>query len=151
MSIEIPASLRRRREAIEAGLARVVVAGDDTGRAGRALMRILRPHIVLEEEFAAPPLGLLPALARSDAAREEMRAVLPEANKMKAEYDRMLADHQKIHDAVMTLIDAAEREGKPEFLDFAQRLIDHMQLEEEVLYPASIVIGEYVRFRLEQA
>jgi hypothetical protein len=151
MSIEIPASLRKRREALEAGLARVVGAGDDTGRAGRVLMRILRPHIVLEEEFAAPPLGLLPGLARSDVSPPEMMAVLPEAEKMKAEYDRMLADHQRIHDAVVALIDAAEREQKPEFIDFARELLDHMQIEEEVLYPASIVIGEYIKLRLERA
>ena len=33
----------------------------------------------------------------------------------------------------------------------AQKLIRHAQTEEEVLYPASILVGEYIKLRLGQS
>jgi hypothetical protein len=37
------------------------------------------------------------------------------------------------------------------YAQLAQKLILHAQLEEEVLYPASIVVGEYLKWKLGKA
>ena len=44
---------------------------------------------------------------------------------------------------------AAAREARRfEYADLAQKLIIHARIEEEVMYPAAIVAGEYVRLKL---
>jgi hemerythrin superfamily protein len=36
------------------------------------------------------------------------------------------------------------------FAEFARKLILHAQMEEEVMYPAAILVGEYVRLALQK-
>ena len=62
----------------------------------------------------------------------------------------MLAEHQTIVDALHRLRDAAQRAGRSEIVDFAQQLIQHARTEEEVMYPAAILVGKFVRQRLGQ-
>jgi hypothetical protein len=50
--------------------------------------------------------------------------------------------------ALRRLISAAKREKKPEHARFAEKLMLHAKTEEEVLYPAAILIGEYLKLRL---
>jgi hypothetical protein len=40
------------------------------------------------------------------------------------------------------------RENKPRVQHFAERLKQHAKTEEEVLYPAAILVGEYLKLRL---
>lgn len=42
----------------------------------------------------------------------------------------------------------ALEEGKTEYVRFAERLIWHIQEEEEVLYPAVLLVGELVKAKL---
>jgi len=49
--------------------------------------------------------------------------------------------------ALEKLVAAARQEGKPEYALFADKLMLHAQNEEEVLYPAAILVGEYLKLR----
>ena len=60
----------------------------------------------------------------------------------------MLQEHKDIVVALKNLIAAATQENKPEHAHFAEKLILHAQNEEEVLYPAAILVGEYLKLRL---
>jgi hypothetical protein len=71
-------------------------------------------------------------------------------DRLKAEYEQMLAGHQAIGAAVRDLAEAAAREGKPEYVAFTKKLLLHMQTEEQVLYPAAILVGEYLKLKLDQ-
>ena len=46
------------------------------------------------------------------------------------------------------LDDAAKAENKPHIVHFAEKLMLHAQTEEQVLYPAAILVGEVVREKL---
>jgi len=59
----------------------------------------------------------------------------------------MLNEHKTIVEALKELIKIAGRENKKEAETFAEKLILHAQTEEEVLYPASILIGEYIKLK----
>jgi len=59
----------------------------------------------------------------------------------------MLAEHQEIVTALGTLTSAALDEGHNEYARFAQKLILHARTEEEVLYPATILLGEYLKLK----
>jgi hypothetical protein len=60
----------------------------------------------------------------------------------------MLAEHKAIVGALRKLLQAATAEGHAGFASFAQKLILHAQTEEEILYPASILVGEYLKLKL---
>ncbi len=61
----------------------------------------------------------------------------------------MLEEHQAAVAALKTLITAAEADNKPEHA-VCRRVMLHAQTEEEVLYPAAILIGEYVNSGLKR-
>jgi hypothetical protein len=45
---------------------------------------------------------------------------------------------------VRRLVQAADAERKPEQVRFAEDLLRHARAEEEILYPAAILVGRYV-------
>ncbi|OQY91572.1 MAG: hypothetical protein B6D39_06360 [Anaerolineae bacterium UTCFX2] len=80
-----------------------------------------------------------------------MAQVLELTDTLKAEMPRMLEEHQVIVDALKQLIAAAKQEGKLQHADFAEKLMLHAQSEEEVAYPAALVMGEYLKLKLGRA
>jgi hypothetical protein len=142
-----PPALHTEHEHLREQLARARSAGGETARAAAAVASALAPHFEGEEAYAMPPLGLLPALAQGQVT-EEMRPAIAMADHLRKNYDRMLAEHRSIVQALERLQDAANREGHGEHAAFARRLILHAQTEEQVLYPTTLLIGEYLRLRL---
>jgi hypothetical protein len=133
---------RLRRE-----LEKATTIGGETADAARAVLKVLSPHMLLEEEFAIPPLRLLPRLARGEFT-SDMERIIPKSEMMKAELPRMLNEHALIVDALRGLLQAALKERHEGYATFAQKLIFHAQQEEEFFYPASILVGEYVKLKL---
>ena len=52
--------------------------------------------------------------------------------------------------ALNTLREAAARAGRTEIVAFAEELVEHARTEEEVMYPAAVLVGQVVRERLGQ-
>lgn len=111
------------------------------GEAARAAAKVLHPHFVDEEAFALPPLGLLAPLA-GDERISEATAAIAMAARLKTELPRMLAEHQAIAAALERLVEAARSAGDDEVLRLAQKIAAHAKAEEEVMYPAAILVGE---------
>ena len=149
MNYEIPVPLKQEHEALHDQLRQATQAGGEVGELADALARLMHPHFVKENQIALPPLGLLAALAHGDAT-PEMAGVLALTDRLEAELPTMLAEHQAINDALQRLRDAAQRAGRSEIVDFAQQLKQHARTEEEVMYPAAILVGKFVRQRLGQ-
>lgn len=149
MEFQIPQSLQAEHEELHAELVKATQAGGKTGDAAKAVANILHPHFVKEEEFALPPLGLLSLLAEGKIT-PEMRSVLVMTDKLKAELHQMHQEHNAIVAALKTLSDAAKEEKKMEYIHFAEKLMLHAQTEEEVLYPTSVLIGEYLKLKLKK-
>ncbi len=99
-----------------------------------------------EEEFALPPIGLLSTLARGKVDRS-MRAVLAMTDRLQKELPKMLREHKAVVAALRKLVAAAKREKKPEHAHFAEKLMMHAKTEEKVLYPAALLIGEYLKLK----
>lgn len=144
--IAIPESMRLEHGEIHAELVRATQAPGKVGEAARELARILHPHFVREEEIALPPLGLLAPLARGEFA-PEMTEVLTMTDALRAELPRMLDEHREIHAATRRLGEAARAEGNTDVAHLAEKLALHAQSEEELFYPAAILVGELVRAR----
>jgi hypothetical protein len=141
---EIPRSLQIEHEKLHDTLRKAKNEPGELGDAAQALAKLLHPHFVKEEEFALPPLGLLRPLAEGKIT-PPMREVLASADKLKAGLNQMLEEHKAIVAAVDRLSNAAKQVGKIEYAEFAEALMLHAQAEEEVTYPAAILVGEYLK------
>lgn len=148
MEFKIPEPLKMEHEKLHSDLVNAMKVPGKVGEAARTVATLLHPHFVKEEEYALPPLGLLPTLAQGQVT-SEMREVLAMTDRLKAELPQMLAEHKAIVAALEKLAEAAKAEGKPEIAHFAEKLKLHARTEEEVLYPTSILIGEYVKGQLQ--
>ena len=142
----IPASLREEHQEIHSRLEAATRAPGATGRAARELAAVLHPHFVREEQIALPPLGLLAPLAEGRYT-PEMRHVLPLTDSLRAELPRMLEEHVAIKTATARLADAARTEGQAEAAELAAALALHAKSEEEIFYPAAVLVGDLVRAR----
>jgi hypothetical protein len=149
MPINTPQSLRAEHDELHLQLARAIEAGRATGYAAAKVEKVLAPHFLKEEEFALPPLGLLPALAEGRIL-PEMKAAMEMSYRLKAELGQMLLEHKQIVTALKALNEAANSEGKEGIATFAEKLMLHAQTEEKVLYPASILVGEYLNLKLSK-
>jgi len=144
---EVPECLKIEHEELREQLATAAATGGKIAEAARGVLKVLRPHVLLEEEFAIPPLTLLPRLAAGEAS-PDMKRYQHLAETLKAELPRMLEEHVLIVEALRKLMQVAQQEGHPGYANFARKMILHAQTEEEILYPASILVGEILRSRL---
>ena len=146
MKFNIPRSLRLEHEELHVELAKAMVVPGILGDAAKNVARVLDPHFKKEEEYALPPLGLLPMLV-GGKIRPEMREVLPMTDRLKVDLPHMLEEHKAIVAALHDLIEEARKARLPEHEHFAEKLTLHAKNEEEVLYPAALLVGEYIKLR----
>jgi hypothetical protein len=144
MPIEVPRALKTEHDELHAELKHATSAGGRTGAAASAVVQLMHPHFASEEEFALPPLGLLPELSRGKIGTE-IAAVLKLTDRLERELPRMVAEHKEIVTALQRLVEATNAEGKPDIAAFAHKLMAHARAEEEVSYPAAVLIGRYLK------
>lgn len=144
MKFTIPETLTREHEALHGRLNEALAVGGAVAAATQNLIDKLHPHFVREEEIAMPPLGLLASLSKGEY-RQEMDQVLAYTDALAQELPRMLEEHNGIRAAVRQLRSAAEEVGREDIVEFCDDLGEHARSEEEVLYPAALVVGELVR------
>jgi len=149
MILKTPQSLKAEHDQLHAQLAQAIGSGGATGEAAARVAKVLHPHFLKEEEFALPTLGLLPALAEGEVL-PEMEAAVAMAHRLKADLSQMLLEHKEIVAALEALKEAASSEGNAAAAHFAEKLVFHAQTEEEVLYPAAILVGEYLSLKLSK-
>jgi hypothetical protein len=148
VKFEIPESLKAEHEELNEELAGAVKVRGKVGSAAKKDAEVLHPHFGSEGEFVLPPLGLLRILPTKKVDLE-MKEVLDTTNRLKSEFGRMLEEHKAIALALEDLAKVARKEKKMEYVMFAEKLKLHALNEEEVLYLASLLIGEYVEIRTE--
>lgn len=147
MELASPTSLQAEHAELHATLRKASEEPGAVGEAAREVARLLHPHFVREEEFALPPLALLATVARQGVSAD-MSLVLPMTHRLKAELPAMLEEHANIVLALDKLRVAARAARRPEYEHFADALVLHARTEEEILYPAAILLGEVIESRL---
>lgn len=147
-AIRIPDTVRTEHERIHAALVDATKAAGAVGDAARELASVLHPHFVREEQIALPPLGLLAPLAAGEFS-PEMESVLPLTDALRKEMPEMLRQHGEIGAATRRLQQASKDAGHVGAEALARELSIHAKSEEEVFYPAAILVGEVVRARAQ--
>lgn len=136
--------MRHEHDQIYARLERLAQTSGKTGKASRTLLTIMRPHLFKEEEFVLPQLGVLKKMAFGESTAG-MTWAIERSEELKKEYPKMLAEHQAIFEFIDELSRAADLEGDQGALDLAAQLKAHIQDEEDIIYPAAILAGEYIK------
>lgn len=150
MPLAIPAPLKTEHHELHAELAAATKAAGAVGEAARAVAAVLHPHFLKEEEFALPPLGVLADLARgADVADAD--AVVAMSERLRRELPTLLAEHKAIVAALQGLTAAADAAGDGPRKALAEKLLLHARTEEEVMYPAAILVGDALRQRRRPA
>jgi hypothetical protein len=149
MRFEIPQPLQQEHEALHDELRRATQVDGEVGDAAITLAQLMHPHFIKEDEIALPPLALLSALAEGEVT-PAMAGVLELTDRLQAELPAMLAEHETIVAALARLQQAAEHAGRADIVAFAHKLTLHALTEEQVMYPAALLVGKFVRQRLAQ-
>jgi len=149
MEFKIPQPLKVEHDELHAELVKATQAGGKIEEAAKAVAKALHPHFVKEEEYALPPLGLLSVLADGKIT-PDMGDVFRMTDRLKTELGEMLGEHKTIVALLEKLTEVAKKEKKEEVAHFAQKLVLHAKTEEEVLYPTAILIGEYLKLKLDK-
>jgi hypothetical protein len=141
----VPVPLTIREE--HASLARALEdAGRRPGRIGesaRRLADVMRPHFAKEEELALPLLAVLRTVASGETPSDPERYVNLAAA-LDIELATMLEEHREIAAAARALVEAARAGKRPEIAEFGEHLLRHAGSEEEITYPAAVLVGRYL-------
>jgi hypothetical protein len=146
--LQVPSAVEAEHKELRAELSKLTQAGGKTGTAARKLQKELQPHFEKEEKYALPPLGLLGPLSQGKVT-QDMRPAIALSDDLKAQLPEMLVEHRAIEAAARDLETAGREENQPEATAFAEKLLVHAQTEEQVLYPSAILVGEYLKLRLQ--
>ena len=149
MKIETPKSMKLEHKELHAELEKATKEPGEIGKAAKKVAKVLHTHFVSEEEYAMPPLGLLNQISSGNLSRE-MSEVIKMTEKLKSNLPQMLAEHMEIVKALNELETASSNENRLEYVHFCEKLKLHAETEEEVMYPASILVGEYIKDKFPQ-
>lgn len=148
MKVEIPETLKLEHEELHSELAEATREGGKIGEAAKKVAKLMHPHFVREEEFALPPIGVLKLLSENKV-KPGMKEIILMTDRLKKHLPEMLREHKNIVNALDELIAAAREEKKIEYVAFSEKLKLHAQNEEEVLYPAAILVGECIKLKFQ--
>jgi len=146
-SLTIPKALQTEHHELFEALESATKAGGKAGEAAKRAMAVLKPHFEKEERYALPQLGALDALTKKDAtvASDLRDELIKRSDAFRAQLPSMLDEHKQISAALHEMRDAAEQEKKDDLVELAEMIGAHAAMEEQVLYPASLLIGEYMK------
>jgi Hemerythrin HHE cation binding domain len=144
--ISVPRTIKSEHLELHHLLTRAVESGGKIGEAALRVADLMRPHMQKEEEFSLPPLSILAALVKGDSV-PDAELVLAMSERLRSEFVSLVREHDEIVRALQRLIVAARVDGRTDIVEFAEKLVLHAEMEEEVLYPAAILAGEILRHR----
>ena len=145
--IIIPQSLQAEHHEIHEALLQATRVPGRVGVAAQELAAVLDPHFERENQIALPPLSLLAPLAAGQTPAG-LQEVLSMTDALRKELPRMLEEHKRIRAATERLRIVAREEKAAAQEHLAETLAAHAQTEEEVLYPAAILVGDIIRARM---
>lgn len=144
MKLKTPQVLLEGHKNLFNDIKSIISLGGNIGENAKLLADISRPHFKKEEEYALPPLGLLSALYEGNW-KIESAAAMEMADKLDAKLSEMKKDHDIIRKILENLKTAAEKEKNQKVKQFVTDLKSHIEVEEQILYLATMLIGIYLK------
>ncbi|HEX6170187.1 MAG TPA: hemerythrin domain-containing protein [Chitinophagaceae bacterium] len=144
---EVPSSIKKEHENLLDQIHRITLFRDSAGLVAIKLNDLMQHHFKEEEDFALPPLGLLSLLA-SGKIPEQSNEIILLTDKLPSQLTHLGVEHQLIKAFMDELRQADTNGSHPEIIEFEKELHKHANTEEEVFFPAAILIGEYLKLKV---
>ena len=142
-----PSSLEEEHKEIHEKLEKIVSSSGDTANIAKQVQSIMQPHFEKEEHLSIPVLGALQPYVNGILTEETKNQAIQISQKFKQEYPTMLEEHKQIVVALDNLENTAMKENRQDVLSFIADLKSHAMNEEQVTYPATIVVGELLELK----
>lgn len=139
----VPSSIKEEHEYLLEKIQKISQYEDSTGNVAKKLNVLMQHHFQEEEDFVLPPLTLLPLLA-SGRIPEDAGEIILLSQRLKSQLMHMDAEHQMIMAHMKELLQAADFDNHAEIAEFERELRKHASYEEEVFFPAAILVGDYL-------
>jgi hypothetical protein len=146
LGLKIPDVIVSEHDELKGALEKLALEPYPLGDVAQSIIKVLEPHVQREEQFALPPLSLLPQMVKNKADVGNDEAITM-AEKLKASYQDMHIEHNLIMAALEKLRVGASNRDRWDVLGLVERFNLHIQTEEEILYPATVLIGEYFKLK----
>ena len=144
---EVPSSIKQEHEILLDQIHRITLFQDSAGLVAVKLNDLMQHHFKEEEDFVLRPLGLLSLLA-SGKIPEQSKEIILLTDNLTSQLTHLSVEHQLIK-AYMDELRQADTNGRHrEIIEFERELHKHANTEEEVFFPAAILIGEYLKVKV---
>ncbi|OHB76704.1 MAG: hypothetical protein A2Z34_05490 [Planctomycetes bacterium RBG_16_59_8] len=145
-STDIPSALQREHADLYVRLVAATQEPGAVGEAAKPLAALLHSHFEKEEAVALPPLKSLWAITAGKEVADSEKIIAMSA-KLREELPSLIEEHRAITRALKGLLSAAVQDRKAETISFVDAMFHHVKTEEQVLYPASILVGDYLKLK----
>ena len=143
---DMPSAIKDEHDSLLARLHVITLFHDSTGIMAIKLLDLMDHHFSEEENIVFPPLGLLPSLASGEIP-EKRDEIIQLTEKLKLQLTHLSVEHQLIKTHMGELEQAATKDNHPEIIALIHDVHKHATIEEEVYFPAAILVGEYLKRR----
>lgn len=143
---DVPSSIIETHASLLKQVHQMTFYKDSSSHVAIKLESFMQHHFKDEENFIFPLLGLLPLLAKEQLP-EQNDDIIRLSENVKSELSHMSAEHQLINAYINELKQASTIENLPEISAFENEVLKHAKSEEEILFPASILIGDYLKLK----
>lgn len=143
MKLETPQSLQLDHEILLSKLNQIASTNTKSAPNAKNVADTFRAHFRREEKTVLPQLSLLMTIVEGKWNIDTEEALLKN-NILLKEFQELKGEHQKILDAAKEMIKVSMEEKNQEAKDIAEEIILHIKIEEEVSYPAILVINKYL-------
>ena len=137
-----PSSLEEEHKEIHEKLEKIVSSSGDTANMSKQVQFIMQPHFAKEEQLSILVLGALQPYVNGTLTEEARNQAIQISQQFKQEYPTMLEEHKQIVSALDNLENTAMKENRQDVISFIADLKSHAMNEEQVTYPATIIVGE---------
>lgn len=148
MKPRIPASVSEEYESLYQSLKDAMNVPGNIGLAAKDAFHILQHHYDKDNAYALPPLKYLQSIA-DEKLTTEVEKISNMTARLKRELPHMRQETENITRALERLAEVALREDKREYHGLARNFIRFMQREDQILYPAAILIGDLIGAKAE--
>jgi hemerythrin HHE cation binding domain-containing protein len=142
-----PSSLEEEHKEIHEILEKILSSSGDTANMAKQVQSRLQPHFEKEEQLSIPVLGALQPYVNGTLTEETRNQAIQISQQFKQEYPTMLEEHKQIVAALDNLENTAMQENRQDAISFIADLKSHALNEEQVTYPATIIVGELLELQ----
>lgn len=145
---EVPSSLKETHESLLEQVHKLTLYNDSSRFIALKIEELMIHHFKEEEDYVLPQLGVLLAVANGQIPEKSEEIILL-SETVKSHMNHLSAEHQLITAFIKELKEASAEENLPEINAFENEIFKHSTSEEEVFFPTSILIGEYLKLKSE--